>query len=334
MNKIHNIVLARYIIFATLFAHSTIYSVAWAQERDGAQMKEIAPQSASTDSVNARLPAINAGDNFKTENLIPWCMVAFDAKQRTPEARAQMIVDLGMKRSAYAWRERHLPEFEREIEAYRAHNIKYFAFFNWQESIEPLIEKHKISPQIWHYMQFKPTGSQEEKVSQTAQSVKSLVDKTRAMGLKFGLYNHGGWTGEPENMVAVVEHIRNTQPDSDHVGIVYNFHHGHHDIENFAVKFKRMLPYLLCVNLNGMADANLVNEETLENKILTIGTGTHEYAMIKEVVDSGYTGPIGIIDHRNELDSEVAFVENIRGLKDLLSGKVSVGVAAEEQIAK
>ena len=236
-----------------------------------------------------------------------------------------MIVDVGMKRSAYAWRERHLPEFEREIEAYQAHDIEYFAFFNWHESIGPLIKKHKITPQIWHYMQFKPTGSQKEKVSQTAQSVKSLVDKTRAMELKFGLYNHGGWTGEPDNMVELVEHIRKTQPNSNHVGIVYNFHHGHHDIENFAAKFERMLPYLLCVNLNGMADAELVNEQTLENKILTIGTGTHEHAMIQVVVDSGYTGPIGIIDHRNELDSEVALIDNIRGLQDLVSGKGSVG---------
>ena len=269
-------------------------------------------------SGSAEPETFKAGDNFKSENLVPWCMVAFDSKKRSPEERAKMIVDLGLKRSAYAWRERHLPEFEREIEAYKANGIEYFTFFNWHSSIEPLIRKHKIKPQIWHYMQFKPTGSQEEKIAATAQHVKPIVDKTRELGLKFALYNHGGWTGEPENMAAVVEHIRSTQPNSDHVGIAYNFHHGHGDIDDFEVRFKRMLPYLLCVNLNGMVDAGEVNESTLENKIITIGAGIHEKGMIQTVIKSGYSGPIGVIDHRNELDSRTALQNNIAGLKALL----------------
>ncbi len=269
-------------------------------------------------AVDENPTVVSVGDNFKNENLVSWCTVAFDSKKRSPEDRAQMIVDLGMKRSAYAWRQRHLPEFEREIEAYKANGIEYFVFFNWHESIEPLIRKHKITPQIWHYMQFKPTGSQEEKVAATAVNVKPLVDKTRELGLKFALYNHGGWTGEPENMVAVVEHIRKTQADSDHVGIAYNFHHGHGDIEDFEARFKKMMPYLFCVNLNGMVKPEFVNEESMENKILTIGTGSHEKEMISVVVKSGYSGPIGVIDHRNELDSKVALRDNMKGLQDML----------------
>ena len=259
------------------------------------------------------------GANFKSGNLVPWCTVAFDSKKRSPEERAQMIVDLGLKRSAYAWRERHLEEFEREILAYKKHDIEYFAFFNWHPSMESLIRKHNITPQIWHYMQFKPTGTQEEKVAATAEHLKPLVDKTRELGLKFALYNHGGWTGEPDNMVAVVEHVRKTQPDSDHVGIVYNFHHGHGDIDDFEDRFKRMLPLLHCVNLNGMVDVKIVDEKTLENKILTIGTGEHEQRMIQTVIDAGYSGPIGVIDHRDELDSEVALGDNVKALEKLLN---------------
>ena len=261
------------------------------------------------------VPANNTiPENFRSENLVPWCTVAFDSKKRSPEDRAQMIIDLGLKRSAYAWRKRHLPEFEREIEAYRKHGIEYLAFFNWHPSIEPLIRKHGIKPQIWHYMKFKPQGTQVEKIAATAEHLKPLVDKTRELGLKFALYNHGGWTGEPDNMIAIVEHIRKTQPDSDHVGIVYNFHHGHGDIADFEGRFKRMLPYLYCVNLNGMVEPEIVNDKTLENKILTIGSGKYEQAMIKTVIDSGYSGPIGIIDHRDELDSETALRDNIEGL--------------------
>lgn len=266
---------------------------------------------------------MNVPDNFKAENLVPWCTVAFDSKQRSPEDRAQMFVDLGLKRSAYAWRKRHLPEFEREIEAYKANGIEYLAFFNWHPSIEPLIKKHNIKPQIWHYMEANPTGTQQEKIVAIANRVKKMVDKTRELGLKFALYNHGGWTGEPDNMIAVVEYVRRQWPDSDHVGIVYNFHHGHGDIEDFAGRFERMLPYLYCVNLNGMVAAENVDEKTMENKILTLGAGKFEKAMIQTVINSGYAGPIGIIDHRNELDSKTAFQDNIKGLKSLLDEMTS-----------
>ena len=233
-------------------------------------------------------------------------------------SEAQMIVDLGLRRSAYAWRPKHLPEFEREIEAYKKHGIEYRAFFNWHESMEPLIQKHNITPEIWHYMEENPTGTQKEKVEKIANRIKPIVDKTRELGLKFALYNHKGWTGEPENMVAVIEHIKASQPNSDHIGIVYNFHHGHGDIEDFESRFKTLLPYLFCVNLNGMVNPEHVDEKTMKNKILTIGTGIHEEKMIRTVIASGYSGPIGIINHRNHLDAKKALQDNIDGLQKLL----------------
>ena len=35
-----------------------------------------------------------------------------------------------------------------------------------------------------------------------------LVKKAKALGCKVGLYNHGGWGGEPANMIAVCEWLR------------------------------------------------------------------------------------------------------------------------------
>ncbi len=43
-----------------------------------------------------------------------------------------------------------------------------------------------------------------------------------------GLYNHGGWFGEPENQIAIIEHLK-----MSNVGIVYNLHHGHDHVERF-----------------------------------------------------------------------------------------------------
>lgn len=272
------------------------------------------------------LPAIEVGDNFKSENLIAWCYVAFDAVERTPETRAKMISELGLKRASYAWREKNIPEFEDEIKCYKAKGIEYFSFYNWHESIEGLIKKHEITPQIWEQVNGTPKGeTDEERVANKAASLKTLVDKTREMGLKLAIYNHGGWCGEPDNMIAIVEKIRETQPNSEHVGIVYNFHHGHDDLENFSDKMKRMKSFLHCLNLNGMADPEMVDRKTHENKIIPIGSGVHEHAMIQAVVDSGYSGPIGVLNHLSDVDAQVAIKANIDGLEKLVAGEGSVG---------
>ena len=53
-----------------------------------------------------------------------------------------------------------------------------------------------------------------------------------------------------------------------------------------------MLPYLLCINLNGMANKDTLKPKSLENKILPIGSGLYEKGMIQAIIESGYDGPI------------------------------------------
>ena len=80
--------------------------------------------------------------NFQRDQLVAWCIVPFDAKQRGPEARAIMVRGLGMTRVAYDWRDVHVPTFEEEILQYKKHNIEFFAFWGWHDTFEPLIAKH------------------------------------------------------------------------------------------------------------------------------------------------------------------------------------------------
>jgi hypothetical protein len=47
-----------------------------------------------------------------------------------------------------------------------------------------------------------------------------LARRTAKMKCKLGLYNHGGWEGEPNNLVAVCQFLR-AQHKADHVCIVY-----------------------------------------------------------------------------------------------------------------
>jgi hypothetical protein len=255
-----------------------------------------------------------AGDRpasvFAEDNLVAWCIVPFDAEKRGPKARAEMLGRLGISKVAYDWRQEHVPTFEEEILEYQKHGLEFFAFWSWHEDMGRLIEKHGIKPQIWRTMPSPRTGTQEEKVEAAARQMLPLVTRVGELGCKFGLYNHGGWGGEPENLVAVCRWFRD-RAGANHVGIVYNFHHGHGHIQDFAESLALMKPYLFCLNLNGMND-------NAQPKILPLGQGRRELAMMKQIIDSGYCGPIGILDHRGDTDAEQSLQENLAGLRQLL----------------
>lgn len=252
--------------------------------------------------------------NFQRNQLVAWCIVPFDARKRGPAERAQMVADLGLKRVAYDWRAEHIPQFEREIQEYHKRDIEFFAFWSWHDSLAPLIEKYDVHPQIWLTNPSPSAESQAEKIKLAATHFLPLVQKTRQLGCKLGLYNHGGWGGEPENLVAVCKYLREHH-NADHVGIVYNFHHGHEHISDFPASFRAMQPYLLCLNLNGMD----YPQATPFRKILPLGEGTNEASMIQTVLDNGYQGPVGILDHRNELDAQESLSLNLKGLQAIFS---------------
>ncbi len=239
------------------------------------------------------------------KNLVAWCIVPFDSKQRTPNERAAMLNRLGIKRCAYDWREKHVAEFEAEIQAYKKHGVEFFAFWGQHETAFQLFEKYDLHPQIWQMMGDPVADSQEAKVRIAAERLMPLAKRTAKMNCQLAIYNHGGWGGEPANMVAVCQHLK--QLGQKHVGIVYNFHHGHSHIKQWPKLFKLMQPHLFCLNLNGMND-------DAQPKILGIGQGQHELSMIRTLVESNYSGPIGILDHREQIDAEKSLAENLQGI--------------------
>ena len=152
---------------------------------------------------------------------------------------------------------------------------------------------------------------QQTKIDVAVQGLLPLVEQTRKLGCKLGLYNHGGWGGKPKNLIAVCQSLRKHHK-ADHVGIVYNLHHGHDQIAEFEQSLKLMQPYLLCLNLNGMNDG-------AKPKILPLGQGQHDKNLLRIIRRSGYEGPIGILDHRRDTDAKVALQQNLHGLKKLLA---------------
>lgn len=256
---------------------------------------------------------------FARDNLVAWCIVPFDGKKRGPAERAGMCAKLGLKKVAFDWRNEHVASFEQEILEYKKHGIEYFAFWGGHDEAYRLFKKYDLHPQIWRTLSSPKAETQEARVEAAAKQLLPLVEKARELGCKVGLYNHGGWGGEPANLIAVCEHLRKHH-DGGHVGIVYNQHHAHSRIGKFAADLKTMMPYLLCLNLNGMTP----NGDKHGKKILPLGEGELDVALLKVIRDSGYDGPIGIIGHTQD-DVELRLQDNLAGLDWIvpqLDGKI------------
>jgi len=248
---------------------------------------------------------------YDLKNLAAWCIVPFDNQKRTPEQRAAMVAKMGLTKVAYDWRAENIPDFEAEILAYRKHGIEYFAFWSQHDEAFRLFEKYQLHPQIWMMMTGKGE-TQEAKIRSAAEGMLPTVAKAAKIGSKVAIYNHGGWGGEPENMVAVCEYLKAKHAVTN-IGIVYNLHHGHGHLARLDESLKLMLPHLLCVNLNGMD----VDGDAKGRKILPIGVGTQDLKVLRQVRASGYAGVIGILNHTQE-DAEGRLLDNLDGLRHLV----------------
>jgi sugar phosphate isomerase/epimerase len=251
---------------------------------------------------------------FAKPNLVAWCIVPFDSIQRGPKERVEMLKRLGITQVAYDWRDHHLPQWDEELGLYQANGIRLAGF--WaparHREILDLMKRHKITSQLWvdhSAIGGQPKGdTQAQRIDAAAKAFTPLAHQAKEYGCTLGLYNHGGWFGEPENLAAIAQRLK----DDGHpnVGIVYNLHHAHDHLDRLPNALRQMLPHLLCINLNGMRKAG--------PKILPIAQGDDDLAILRTIRDSGYSGPIGILSHREDADAEQTLAENLAGLQKLL----------------
>ncbi len=261
----------------------------------------------------------NLGSVFERGNLIAWCIVPFDSKNRTPKERAEMLEGLGINKLAYDWRIKHIPSFDEELETLKNHNIKLQGF--WFHSgpdpahdknlnlILELFKRHKTKTQLWTMFDGWPDFdnlSQADKVKTAAESVSFVAQKLDEIGCSLGLYNHGGWFGEPENQIAIIEYLK-----LKNIGIVYNFSHSETQIQRFSEFYPKISPYLYAINLTGLKGG-------YPAKVVPIGDGNIEEKMMHIIQNSSYNGPIGIINEDFAEDAMDGLRLNMKGLKTIL----------------
>jgi sugar phosphate isomerase/epimerase len=256
-------------------------------------------------------PSSRPGGVFARDNLVAWCIVPFDAKHRGPKDRADMLVRLGIRRIAYDWRDPHIPEWDEELDQYKSHGIELVGFWapDRHKQILDLLKRHGLKTQLWMMVPDPKEGTADQRVAAAVASVAPVAKLAKEYGCTVGLYNHGGWVGEPENQLAIIHQLE--QDGIENVGIVYNLHHGHEHLSRFNVLMPLMKSRLMCLTINGMKQGGPM--------ILPVGQGDDDLALLRIIRDSGYTGPISILNHREEVDAEQGLRENIEGLKKLLA---------------
>ena len=255
---------------------------------------------------------------FAKDNLMAWCIVPFDAGKRSPEQRAAMLKELGIKRFAYDYRAEHVPTFEREIVALKDNGVELSAWWfpmslnDEAKMILALCEKHNVHPQLWVMGGGNANMNAAEAevfALQEAKRIREIAIAAQKAGCKVGLYNHGGWFGKPENQIELIRKI-----DMPNVGIVFNLHHAHDELDRLPAILEMIKPHLLVLNINGMQ----TDGERQGKKILPIGMGDRDKEVLKTISASGYSGPIGILNHTDE-DARKRLEENLAGLETLVS---------------
>src|SRR5665213_121796 len=258
-------------------------------------------------------PSSPETDIFARSNLVAWCIVPYDGKQRTPEQRAEMLSRIGLRKFSYDWRAKHLPDFETELDELEKRKIELTGVWfpdtlnKDARFILKCLAKHHLHTQLWVSSWANYGNDQESRVKFASQRMGAIAEEAGKIGCTLGLYNHGGWFGEPENEIAIVQRLKSE--GIKNVGIVYSLHHGYGDLDRFAELFGKMLPYLLDVNLNGMSKI----PHGAGEPVVPVGHGALDVSLLKIIRDSGYAGPIGIINESNE-DAEMRLLDNIDGI--------------------
>jgi len=256
---------------------------------------------------------------FSRNNLLAWCIVPYDSMKRSPEQRALMLKELGISKFAWDWREEHLPLLRDEIAALRARNISLEAAWFWVNGGEgdvidetnryilDVFREEKVKTELWVCFNNSFFEGLNDSVclDKAVKAVKIIYMEAVEAGCRVALYNHGDWFGEPENQVRIIEGT-----GFKDIGIVYNFHHAHLQIDRFPELLRKMMPYLRTVNISGMRAEG--------PKILPVGSGDREQEMLEELKKSGFNGRIGIIGHTEGEDARVVLERNLKGFKILL----------------
>ena len=267
---------------------------------------------------------LNGSSAFAKSNLHVWAYEEYDAVKRSPEQRARLLKELGISKAGYICRNAaRVAEFEAYVQAYQKEGIELIAVWTPVNTENPLeepqisvfldvVDRQKLRVQWWLTLEEDfndlPAAS---RVERAVARLRPLVIEANRRGCRLVLYGHGRtkWFTQSENQIAILERLKEAMPAAQ-LGIVYNFHQSHAQMNRLEKVFPRLKPHLVAVNLNGMHSSG--------PQIATLGNGDSETEMIEVIFKSGWRGPVGIIGHNRSADVKQTLQANLDGLRSIL----------------
>ena len=268
--------------------------------------------------------SLNDSSAFAKSNLHVWAYEEYDAVKRSPEERARLLKELGISKAGYICRNAaRVAEFEAYVQAYKEEGIELIAVWTPVNTEHPLeepqisvfldvVDRQKLRIQWWLTLEEDfdklPAAS---RVERAVARLRPLALAANKRGCRLVTYGHGGtrWFTQSENQIAILERLKETVPAAQ-LGIVYNFHQSHAQMDRLEQVFPRLKPHLVAVNLNGMHSSG--------PQIATLGEGDREREMIEVIFKSGWRGPVGIIGHNRSADAKLTLQANLDGLASIL----------------
>lgn len=276
-----------------------------------------------TVGLQSLLCAQSAANNeklFAKENLVAWCIVPFDNQHRSPQQRVDMLKRLGFTQYAYDWRHEHVSSFREEIKLAKENGIRITAVWMWidqetdkvgqlsedNEQILSIMKESGLKTRLWvgFNNNFYAGENDDSKIAKGVEMLQYLQKHTSQVATGIGLYNHGDWFGEPDNQIKILKQLNDPA-----FGLIYNFHHGHSQVESFPTLLEKMMPWLWTVNINGMKKGG--------PQISPVGSGDQEFEMLRTLKKSAFHGSIGILGHIEDDDVEKVLQRNLAGLQTM-----------------
>ena len=95
-----------------------------------------------------------------------------------------------------------------------------------------VLKRHELRVQLWVTGGGGPVNAEDRRAAGSnrgrGERLRPIAERSGTIGCMVALYNHGGWFGEPENQIAIIQLL-----SLPNVGIVYNLHHGHGHLDRF-----------------------------------------------------------------------------------------------------
>ena len=268
--------------------------------------------------------SLNGSSAFAKSNLHVWAYEEYDAVKRTPEERARLLKELGITKVGYICRNAaRVAEFEAYVQAYKKEGVELIAVWTPVNTENPLeepqisvfldvVDRQKLRVQWWLTLEEDfndlPAAS---RVERAVARLRPLAVEANRRGCRLVTYGHGRtrWFTQCENQIAILERLKEAMPAAQ-LGIVYNFHQSHAQMDRLEQVFPQLQPHLVAVNLNGMHSSG--------PQIATLGNGDREREMIEVIFKSGWRGPVGIIGHNRSADVKQTLQANLDGLRSIL----------------